>query len=55
VQTRYLVATTKLVLTLQDDTTVSNTYSTSIGLTNMDTGAFGAMQVDCQWTCVSCT
>lgn len=40
-----MVATTKLVLTLQDGTNVSNTYNISTGLTNMDTGAYGAMQV----------
>lgn len=37
--------TTGLALTLQDGTVVSNTYTAEQSLTNMDTGAYGALQV----------
>lgn len=48
-QTRLLVVTTGLELTLQDGSVVI-TFDAITGLTNMDTGAYGALQV-CGWGC----
>lgn len=45
------MATSKLSLTLQDDTVVSESYDSNHGLTNMDTGAYGAMQVSAALLC----
>ncbi|WIA34144.1 hypothetical protein OEZ86_012508 [Tetradesmus obliquus] len=44
-QTRLLVVTTGLSLTLQNGTVVTGSYTGITGLTNMDTGAYGALQV----------
>lgn len=44
-QTRLLVVTTSLSLTLQDGQARTEQFNATTGMTNMDTGAFGAMQV----------
>lgn len=44
-QTRLLVVTTGLSLTLQNGTVVTGSYTGITGLTNMDTGAYGALQI----------